>query len=167
MTKARRRDPIADTLQLFPEDVVDEAVSQKDGDPLDRLRSLYRMETVIDSLKKLRDIYTVAKEASCQKSATLCSVARRGQHEQWPMFYSGKVSLGLISEISGLNLTGEYLGHTKKSVEDTLSQARGGVCFIDEAYELGKGQFGQEAMTALVAAMTDPAYNGMVAIIAG
>ncbi len=39
--------------------------------------------------------------------------------------------------------------------------------FIDEAYELGKGQFGVEACSTLVAAMTNPQYAGLVIIIAG
>ena len=52
--------------------------------------------------------------------------------------------------IPGLELTGEYVGQTKKKVEEKLNCARGGVLFIDEAYELGKGHFGVEAMTSLV-----------------
>lgn len=42
----------------------------------------------------------------------------------------------------------------------SLKAAKGGVLFIDEAYELGKGPFGVEACTAIVAAMTDPKYRG-------
>lgn len=38
--------------------------------------------------------------------------------------------------------------------------------FIDEAYELGKGTFGEEALTTILAAMTDPEYK-LVIIIAG
>ncbi|KAG3238364.1 hypothetical protein PI124_g16669 [Phytophthora idaei] len=34
-------------------------------------------------------------------------------------------------------------------------------------YELGKGMHGEEAMTTLVAAMTDPSYAGMVIVIEG
>ncbi len=55
----------------------------------------------------------------------------------------------------GLDLTGEYLGQTKKKVEEKLNCARGGVLFIDEAYELGKGMYGVEAMTSLVSTKTD------------
>eukprot|EP00438_Fugacium_kawagutii_P034126 Skav216724 [mRNA] locus=scaffold653:65985:76190:+ [translate_table: standard] len=44
--------------------------------------------------------------------------------------------------------------------------AKGGVLFIDEAYELGKGPFGAEACTAIVAAMTDPKYRGPAAVAA-
>ena len=55
-----------------------------------------------------------------------------------------------VPYFSGLNLTGEYLGQTKTKVEERLNSARGGVLFIDEAYELGKGMYGTEAMTTLV-----------------
>lgn len=48
-----------------------------------------------------------------------------------------------------------------------LDKAVGGVLFIDEAYELGKSPYGEEACTALVAAMTDPQYAGLVIIMAG
>ena len=48
-----------------------------------------------------------------------------------------------------------------------LNAARGGILFIDEAYDLGKGQYGVEAMNTLVAAMTSPVYKGTVIIIAG
>ncbi|CAD7925302.1 unnamed protein product [Amoebophrya sp. A120] len=72
-----------------------------------------------------------------------------------------------VVETSGLELTGEFVGHTKKKVEEELDKAKGGVLFIDEAYELGKGQFGTEAVTTLVAAMTDPAYAGLTIVFAG
>lgn len=65
-----------------------------------------------------------------------------------------------IVETSGLDLTGEYVGQTKEKVTDKMGQAKGGVLFIDEAYELGKGPFGNEAMTTLLAGMTDPNYKG-------
>ena len=72
-----------------------------------------------------------------------------------------------LVETSGLNLTGQYVGQTKTKVQDQLGAAKGGILFIDEAYELGKGPFGEEAMTSIVAAMTDPQYRGLVIIIAG
>jgi hypothetical protein len=51
---------------------------------------------------------------------------------------------------SGLDLRGEYLGQTKKKIKEKLNCARGGVLFIDNAYALGKGMHGVEAMTSLV-----------------
>ena len=41
-------------------------------------------------------------------------------------------------------MAGQFVGQTKKNVEEKLNSARGGVLFIDEAYDLGKGKFGQE-----------------------
>lgn len=51
-----------------------------------------------------------------------------------------------IVETSGLALTGDFVGQTKSKVAEQLGKAKGGVLFIDEAYELGKGHFGEEAM---------------------
>ena len=70
-------------------------------------------------------------------------------------------------ETSGLHLTGEYVGQTKAKVDEKIDKAKGGVLFIDEAYELGKGVYGNEACTTLVAAMTDPKYDGLAIILAG
>lgn len=79
----------------------------------------------------------------------------------------GVLATAKLVETSGLDLTAEYVGQTKQKVTEKLGEAKGGLLFIDEAYELGKGAFGEEAMTTLVAAMTDPSYVGMVLIIAG
>ena len=60
------------------------------------------------------------------------------------------------------------MGSTKKVVEEALDKAKGGVLFIDEAYELGQGTFGSEACSTLVEAMTnDDKYGGLVIIMAG
>ena len=49
-----------------------------------------------------------------------------------------------------------------------LDMARGGILFIDEAYELGNGAYGSEACSTLVEAMTnDEKYGGTVIVMAG
>ncbi|KAI8814115.1 hypothetical protein BJ742DRAFT_323862 [Cladochytrium replicatum] len=94
--------------------------------------------------------------------AILCLREVQGRGNQLAQEFLPKFlfNLGILGtnkpvETSGLNLTVEYVGQTKKKVEEKLNEARGEVLFIDEAYELGKGHFGEETMTSLVAAMTE------------
>ena len=44
----------------------------------------------------------------------------------------------------------------------------GGLLFIDEAYKLGGGdRFAEEALTTILAALTEERYKGMVVVMAG
>ena len=78
-----------------------------------------------------------------------------------------------FAEQSALNLQGEYLGHTKKKVDDLMASAPGGMVFIDEAYNLGGGRSGgglyaKEAVDQLTFCMTDRPYKGKsVVVLAG
>ena len=62
---------------------------------------------------------------------------------------------------------GEFCGQTKEIVKKAFTKAKGGVIFIDEAYELGKGKFAIEALTSLVEYMTKDEYKHTSVIIAG
>jgi SpoVK/Ycf46/Vps4 family AAA+-type ATPase len=70
---------------------------------------------------------------------------------------------------TALDLTGQYLGQSKKVIESKMEEARGGVLFIDEAYKLGEGQYGDEAMVKLLSMLTEPEYCGgkTIVILAG
>lgn len=72
-----------------------------------------------------------------------------------------------IVETSALGLTADYVGQTKSKVGEVLQEARGGVLFIDEAYNLGVGHFGKEAVDTIVEAMTSETYKNVVIVIAG
>jgi len=80
-----------------------------------------------------------------------------------------------FAEQSALNLQGEYLGQTKKKVDDLMASAPGGMVFLDEAYNLGDGGsrrgpslFAKEAVDQLTFCMTDDAYKGRsVVVLAG
>lgn len=180
-----------DTITLAVEDVEDDVMRRarlesakesaghdagQENDPLAVLNGLYRVEHIKDKLRQIQTSIQVAQDEGSDipkighfvfrgspgtgKTTVARAVAK--------IFHRmGILATDKLVETSGLNLTGEYVGQTKKRVEDQLGQARGGVLFIDEAYELGKGHFGEEAMTSLVAAMTNPMYAGMVIIIAG
>jgi hypothetical protein len=72
-----------------------------------------------------------------------------------------------IVEKSALDLTADYVGQTTTKVTEALKEAKGGVLFIDEAYNLGIGHFGKEACDTIVAAMTSEEYRNVVIVIAG
>ena len=72
-----------------------------------------------------------------------------------------------IVEKSALDLTAEHVGHTKKKVNEALKEAKGGILFIDEAYNLGEGVYGKEACDTIVAAMTSPDFQDVSIVIAG
>jgi hypothetical protein len=72
-----------------------------------------------------------------------------------------------IVEKSALDLTADFEGQTKTEVHAALKEAKGGVLFVDEAYNLGDGKYGKEACDTLVGAMTSKEYSDVLIVIAG
>lgn len=83
------------------------------------------------------------------------------------LFSLGLLPSDKIIETSALELTADYVGQTKTKVNESLSEAKGGVLFIDEAYNLGAGPYGKEACDTIVQAMTSDCYKDIVIVIAG
>ena len=84
-------------------------------------------------------------------------------------------ALGLLKrndvfvETSRADLVGQYEGDTAQKVIDKVSEAKGGILFIDEAYSLVKDSrdsFGKEAVDTLVKEMEDN-RDSLVVILAG
>ena len=69
---------------------------------------------------------------------------------------------------SAPSLFGVAVGQAQKLVEKSVEEALGGVLLIDEAYELGKPPYGDQALTKLVAMLEEDDYKGkFVCILAG
>ena len=75
-------------------------------------------------------------------------------------------------EVSPDELIGEYVGQSAPKARAQFERARGGILFIDEAYELykkgkenGGNQYGQEVITALIKFMEDD--RDTIVILAG
>ena len=82
------------------------------------------------------------------------------------LFYSfGLLATNKITEVSGGDLTGKYLGETKEKVQKLLEASVGGILFIDEAYSLAgnKNIYSMEAVDKLVYLLEN--YRGKIVVI--
>eukprot|EP00474_Spongospora_subterranea_P008580 CRZ09038.1 hypothetical protein [Spongospora subterranea] len=162
-------------LALAPEDI-DTGDDDDGSDPLAALDGLYRVDGIRRKLTSIMNALKVARDEGEESPRAGHFVFRGspGTGKTTVARVMAKILLRIgvcqsdkLVETSALDLTGEYLGQTKKKLEERMNEAKGSVLFIDEAYELGCGAYGKEAQTSLVAAMTSPEYSGMVVIVAG
>lgn len=80
----------------------------------------------------------------------------------------GLLENGHVIEVDRSALVGEYVGETAQKTEKVISQAMGGILFIDEAYSLKReksgADFGQEAIDIILKRMED--HKGKFFVIA-
>ena len=70
--------------------------------------------------------------------------------------------------VSAPQLNGTVVGEAQQLVRKKMEEALGGTLLIDEAYELGQGQYGREAQTQLIAMLEEDKYKrNIVVILAG
>ena len=81
----------------------------------------------------------------------------------------GLLSKGHLIETDRSGLVGGYVGQTAIKTKDVISQAMGGILFIDEAYSLAstsENDYGKEAIDTILKAMEDN-RDDLIVIVAG
>jgi hypothetical protein len=80
----------------------------------------------------------------------------------------GFLATAQVIECSAKDLVGEYVGQTGPKAQKLIESALGKVLFVDEAYRLGEGSYGKEAVDELVDCITKPRFlNKLVIVLAG
>ncbi|MCP4701017.1 MAG: AAA family ATPase [Gammaproteobacteria bacterium] len=67
----------------------------------------------------------------------------------------GLLETGHLVQVSRQDLVAEYVGQTAIKTAQKISEAMGGVLFVDEAYRLREDNFGQEAIETIMEAMSN------------
>ena len=85
------------------------------------------------------------------------------------MFYAlGLLPDDAVVECSAADFSTGFAGQASKKTEDMLQKARGGVLFIDEAYQLNPirgGSYMTEAVDTLVKSLTSKAFEDRILVI--
>ena len=149
-------------------------------DPIEKLRKeLEGVDEICDYIQNVSDEYKAAKDIW------------PGDRSKWPVLSNlifngnsgtGKTTVanymaeafnkcGLLAVSntvikSASDLEGTVVGEAQELVQKAMEQALGGILLIDEAYELGKSEYGRQAQTKLIAMLEEEKFNkGKVVVI--
>ncbi len=78
----------------------------------------------------------------------------------------GILPKGQFVEVAGKDLIADIVGGSERNVQDAVDKAMGGILFIDEAYGLNQGEFGQAAIDKLLP-IVENRRGEFVCILAG
>ena len=157
--------------------------------------NIYKKETVEEALRSIVGLETVKKKVKEFEKYMMFKVSAEAQglklaSSNMHMIFTGNpgtgkttiarimakmlYDMGIIKEnklieVERKDLVAEYTGQTASKTAGVISEAMGGVLFIDEAYSLAggsKNDFGAEAIATLIKAMEDH-KDEFVVIFAG
>jgi AAA+ superfamily predicted ATPase len=178
IAKASSRELSNGCLELQLEDVMAESDKEEEQDPLAKLRRMCKMDAIIGELEQMKHRLTVDRQEGGRggdkhpDSYLFLGNGGTGKTTVARVMASvlqrlGVLLLDKVHETTASELKGAFVGHAQKHVKEAMEEARGGVLFIDEAYDFASNQFGKEALAAICDAMTKPEYAKTVLIMAG
>ncbi len=80
---------------------------------------------------------------------------------------AGVIHRDNVHEVTADQLCGSVVGAAQENVIQAMKTARGGVLFVDEAYSLGRGMYGEQVMTQLLSCATHDDYKHTAIVLAG
>lgn len=145
------------------------------GESEKELGQLIGLSSIKESIKKIK-AYALTNKDSKDLNIHMCFMGNPGTGKTEVarliagILYENKIlPTRNVIEVDRSGLVSQYFGATAEKTRWVISQAMGGVLFIDEAYALGNNSdtglkdYGKEAIDTLVKAMED--YRGRFCVI--
>lgn len=144
------------------------------GESEKKLHELIGLTEIKESIKKIK-AYVLANKGSGDLNIHTCFLGNPGSGKTEVarliagILYENKIlPTNKVIEVDRNGLVSPFFGATAEKTSKVISQAMGGVLFIDEAYALGNSanagtDYGKEAIDTLVKAMED--YRGQFCVI--
>ena len=148
-------------------------ITMKTGSSEQQLNALIGLESVKESIRKLKAFALVNKgNTEFNLHMTFCGNPGTGKTEvariiAGILHENGLLPTAKVVETDRSGLVAAYVGQTALKTMERIEEAMGGVLFIDEAYALtqseSKRDYGNEAVATLIKAMED--YRGKFCVI--
>ena len=147
------------------------------GNPMKELEGLYNIKWIQDEIQALQSGIMHAKEFKIAPpplsnylflgnpgtgKTTVAKVMARVLHSL------GQLQRDHVEITSAAELKGAYVGKAQENVAKAFESARGGILFVDEAYELVNNDYGREVITKICELLTvAEVQSSTVCILAG
>ena len=179
--KEKLQNKNAEALKTATASAAPEKPEEPETDPMEDLDALIGLTAIKDDVKELiafEKIQKMRKEQGLKAVPVSLHLVFTGNPGTGKTTVArilarlykqiGVLSKGQLVEVDRSGLVAGYVGQTAIKTQEKISQAMGGVLFIDEAYALSQKDdaFGQEAIDTILKAMEDN-RDDFVVIVAG